>query len=98
MDIAETKAFMRERLFDTDVADAITIDGSTVYGHIDEKDVDIDRNIGVFVNRIEIVIPPDAIALPVPGQQLVVNGNRVTVARATSDAVSMTINAMRNSA
>jgi hypothetical protein len=42
------------------------------------------------------VVPPDAFTLPVPGQQMVVDGERITVGRAAVDAVSMTIHGVRN--
>jgi hypothetical protein len=97
MDIAQTTAFARERLFADDVADAIAIDGVIVSGHKDEQDVD-GPQMGVFENKLTLVITPDAIALPVPGQQMVVDDKRVTVTSAVVDAMAMTINAMRNGA
>jgi hypothetical protein len=97
MNVTETKAFMCERLFAADVADTIEIDGGDVLGHLDEEDVQ-GAHMGVFSAKVTLVLPPGAVTLPVPGQQMTVNGRRVTVVRAGEDAVAMTIQAMRNDA
>lgn len=95
MNVADTQQFMRERLFDEDVADNIDIDGQPVLGHIEEEDAD-GNQIGAFAARVTLVIPPDAVELPVPGQSMLVDGQRLTVTRAGRDAVSMTIKGLRN--
>ena len=95
MNVTETKSFMRTRLFSEDVADTIVIDGVEVLGHKDEEDV-AGPHMGVFSSKVTLVVPPDVFTLPVPGQQMVVDGDRITVSRAAHDAVSMTIHAVRN--
>lgn len=97
MDIAATTAFMRERLFEQDVAEDIDIDGYPVPGHKEEEDVDGEQ-MGVFDCKVTLVLAPDAIDLPVPGQQMLVDDKRVTVTTASADAVAMTIKALRHAA
>jgi hypothetical protein len=101
MNVTETLAFMRERLFAADVAETIEIDGANVVGHLDEHLNEEDfqsAHMGVFLAKVTLVLPPGSIGLPVPGQQMMVNGRRVTVTQANEDGVAMTIAAMRNAA
>ncbi len=97
MDMAATTAFMRQRLFGQDVAEDIHIDGVPVPGHLEEEDADAPQ-MGVFASKLTLVIPPEAIPLPAPGQQMIVNDERVTVTTATRDAVAMTVKTLRNAA
>ncbi len=80
-------------------AETVVIDGAGVPGHIDETDeqsLQYAQYMGVFVSRMTLIVPADAVALPVAGQQMTVNGVRVTVIRAGRDAAAMTIEAVRN--
>jgi hypothetical protein len=97
MDIAATTAFMRERLFAEDTAEDIDIDGVIVSGHKEEEDVDGEQ-MGVFAGKVTLVIPTEAVDLPVPGQQMLVDNQRVTVVMAARDAVAMTIKTLRHAA
>lgn len=90
--VAEAKQIARVRFFDAEAADPITIDGAEMLGHIDRSNVVADEHYGSFRGTLTIVLDPDALdPVPVPEQDLNVNGETVRVVDANRDALALTI-------